>query len=80
MLCMTPSPSQSPKENKIKLWPKIYVLQCMLFARVNVHLGFKKIYHRWSKTILNSTRLSHLLHHTTLQSVPQKGWTGDSDL
>jgi len=26
VLCMTPSPRQSPKENKFKLWPKIYVL------------------------------------------------------
>jgi hypothetical protein len=43
-------------------------------------LDLKKIYHRWSKTILNSTWLSHLLHHTALQSVPREGWTGDSDL
>ena len=42
VLCMTPSPRQSPKENKFKLWPKIYVLQCTLYARVNVHLGLKK--------------------------------------
>ena len=26
VLCVTPSPRQSPKENKFKLWPKIYVL------------------------------------------------------
>ncbi len=27
VLCMTPSPNQSPKENKLKLWPKyVYVL------------------------------------------------------
>ncbi len=40
VLCMTPSPIQSPKENKLKLWPKIYVLQCTLYKRRNVHLRF----------------------------------------
>jgi hypothetical protein len=39
---MTPSPRQSPKENKLKEWPKIYVLQCTLYVLMNVHLGFKK--------------------------------------
>ena len=39
---MTPSPCQSPKENKLKLWPKIYVLQCTLYVHMNVHLRFKK--------------------------------------
>jgi hypothetical protein len=30
VLCMTPSPNQSPKENKLKLWPKYmyYNVQC----------------------------------------------------
>ncbi len=68
MLCITPSPRQSPKENKLKLRPKIYVLQCTLYARKNVHLGFNKIYHRGSKTILNSTL------PPTLQAAPREGW------
>jgi hypothetical protein len=42
VLCITPSPHQSPKENKLKLRPKIYVLQCTLYASMNVHLGFLK--------------------------------------
>ena len=64
VLCITPPPPprQSPKENKLKLWPKIYVLQCTLYARMNVHLGLKNFFHRCSKTILNSTWLSHHLH------------------
>jgi hypothetical protein len=58
----------------------MYVLQCTLCARMNVRLGFKKIYHRCSKTILNSTWLFHHLYTTTLQAAPREGWTGDSDL
>jgi hypothetical protein len=42
VLCMTPSPCQSPKENKFKLWPKIYVLQCTLYTRMNAHFGSEK--------------------------------------
>jgi hypothetical protein len=53
-----PFPRQSPKENKLKLRLKIYVLQCKLYARMNVHLRFKKLSHRCSKTILNSAWLS----------------------
>jgi hypothetical protein len=40
VLYMTPSTRQSPKENKLKLWPKIHVLQCTLYALMNLHLGF----------------------------------------
>ena len=43
VLCITPSPLQSPKENKLKLRLKIYVLQYKLYVRMNVHLRFKKI-------------------------------------
>ncbi len=42
VLCIIPSPRQSPKENKLKLRLKIYVLQCTFYARMNVHLGFEK--------------------------------------
>ena len=42
VLCITPSPRQSPKENKLKLRPKIYVLQCTWYAHMNVHLRLKK--------------------------------------
>jgi hypothetical protein len=37
VLCMTPSPPPKSQRNNFKLWPKIYVLQCTLYARMNVH-------------------------------------------
>ncbi len=57
-----PFPRQSPKENKLKLRLKIYVLQCKLYAHMNEQLRFKKLSHRCFKTILNSAWLSQHLH------------------
>ena len=38
---------------------------------MNLHLRFKKNYHRWSKTILDSTWLyHHLLYTSALQAAP----------
>ena len=77
MLCMTPSPSQSPKENKLKLRLKIYGLQCTLYARMNVHLGFKK---NLSQMFQNYSELYLAVPPRTLQAAPREGWPGDSDL
>jgi hypothetical protein len=37
-----PFPRQSPKEKKTKTVAKIYALQYILYAPMNVHVGLKK--------------------------------------
>jgi hypothetical protein len=77
VLCITPSPRQSPKENKLKLRLKIYVLQCKLYACMNVHLRFKKTF---SQMFQNYSELCLAVPPPTLQAAVREGWSGDSDL
>ncbi len=67
VLCITPSPRQSPKENKLKLRPKIYVLQCALYARMNVHLG---VFKNLSLRFQNYSELCLAVPPPTQQAAP----------
>jgi hypothetical protein len=62
VLCMTPSPRQSPKEKKFKLWLKYmyYNVHCT-YIRMYIS-DLKKNLLQMSKTILDSTWLHYLCH------------------
>ncbi len=77
VLCIPPSPRQSPKENKLKVRLKLYVLQCTLYAHMNVHLGFLKTL---SQMFQKYSELYLAVQPPTLQATFWEGWLGDCDL
>ena len=84
---MTPSPIQSPKENKLKLWPK-YMYYNVHCTNVVMYISdFLQNLSKMFQTILNSAWLSHAegwksqtLYTTELHAATREGYTGDSDL
>jgi hypothetical protein len=77
VLCMTPSPRQSPKENKFKLWPKIYVLKCSLYTSMNAHLGSEK---KLSQMVQNYSELYLTVPPPHCRLPLRERCSGDSDL
>jgi hypothetical protein len=55
----------------------MYILKCTLYARINVHLGFKK---NLSQMFQNYSELYLAVPPPTQQAALREGWSGDSDL
>jgi hypothetical protein len=75
VLRITPSPPQSPKENKFKLRLKIYVLPCTLYACMMYIMIEKNL----SQMFQNYSELYLAVPSPTLQAAHREGWPGDSD-